>query len=252
MLLNQIQQEQFRREYAVMYRNEEAIQQAMERFNPEFHVFPGIDKNPSHRRNLVNRLITGNKEPTDPYRPASIPFNFEDIKYFLGDSSIDVVLYGSYSPNVFMKHFSDSEMFSKNYDTGNLAMTALQNVGVDIRKIILLAWDDTYGSNIYYGFAIQNKKFNKLQLDSPSSNNELSSKEPLESLILSEDELKPQPLIIVENRVEYGRKHDEIVDFLYRHERGIEHGNFVFSFVGERVINDMFGTRSVINQLKMI
>ena len=132
MKLNKVKEQQFREAYGVMYETEEDIQKAMQRFDTEHHIIPNVS-NSSSRRALVERLLTGNKRAEDPYR-TNRSFHFEDIKYFLGDTPIDVVMYSVEFREPFQR---------KGFGIRNLVRTALENVGVEIRQVMAVAWSDT-------------------------------------------------------------------------------------------------------------
>ena len=92
MKLNIHQQKQFRETYRVLYRDETELLRDMKRFDPKDQLMPDVSRTEG-RRALVDRLRSGNKRETDPYR-TSLDFHFSDIKYFLGDGSIDLFVYG--------------------------------------------------------------------------------------------------------------------------------------------------------------
>ncbi len=233
--------EEFGRAYAVMYENEEELLAAMDKFDPDLHLVTQISKNTQLRRAEVDRILKGPPKP--PY-PTETPFHFEDIKYFLGNTPIDFVLYGVEDPSegiegvvgVLFRNVMQSLIKKRN--TGNLAYTALKNVGVEIGRVIGLTWDDTYGDKINLRFVQEVGRpqlDGRLQLEERTIRDKVTLEKGLVILGEKYSEHEQRPMIILENKIgPYGTKHKALQRELSRAYLGLAYGTLVFNFVGEK------------------
>jgi len=237
------QEEKFRAAYAVLYENEAAIIEAMNSFDFKWGVIPEIFNTPS-RRELVERLLSGKRMETDPYG-TGLAFHFEDIKYFTGETPIDVVLYASENPISNLKKS----------DSGERAMTALKNCSVNIRHIFGFGWDTSnHDDPITQYFMLANSKYEKmLQLESPKNDFPAEQSGTTGQIDERVQTFSPAPILIIEPFVSYGRKHEDIEYRLRENDLGIRKKSLVFCFTGETVIDPYsVPSKVVINKLNLI
>ena len=225
MSLEDYQQKEFREAYSLLYDSEEALLSAMDAFDPQTYIIPCV-KHPKLRRELVDRIVSGNRYPSDPYGTSS-SFTFSDVKYFLKDTPIDVIFYANDSSNPALRG---------EYDSLYLVTNGLKNAGVDIRKVVGAAYNDGLSLSgekikdpIRHYFTIYNKNLERRLSEKASVTNE--NQEP--GLVVSDR----FPLLIVENLIEYGRKHEKMVDLLHSYGRGLAFHNLVFHFLCERNVD---------------
>ena len=205
-------EKEFRNAYAVLYRDEEEIRKAMGEFDRKRWVIPEISEIPDKRRGWVERYLSRKLKDGDALSSADAPYHFSDIKYFLGDSPIDVMFYRTAGIRM-----------GGNYQTGKLIRTALDNVDVKFRLVTLSIWDD---NELYDQVSILQSIMN---LGAPQL--------PVVRSVDTTDEKYKGPLLIVEDVIEYGRKHQALLDFLDKKELGLWYDNFVFNFVGRKVFD---------------
>jgi len=220
------EQEQFRQAYRVLYSSEEEFLEEMEKFDPKFQVIPNVSF-PAYRRALVERLLSGKRRDTDPYRTGQ-NFHFEDIKYFLGDELIDLFFYGNHEPKTIRILFRETEFGYGSSKPLKLAKTALDNVGVPVRNVIFGAWDsDSHSNSVRYYFHVTNTGLEREQLDQKDKKG------------LAKAEIQPAvpedykgPLLVIQNTIAYGRKNRELESFLSSRQLGIDYRNLIFNFIG--------------------
>ncbi len=236
MALDEQKEEKFREAYAVLYRDEAEIQEAMKKHKP-IDVIPNVS-NPAPRRALVKRLLENKKRETDPFS-TSHDFHFDDIKYLIGDTPLDIMLYGIYHGIPILDKINS--LLEGEYDTSHLVFNAIENTGINPGRIIVSRWDDEreYSEGVHGLFYIEPAQLQlpwkqSAQEGTPETDLVLGDKAPVQERV---DEGYSGPLLVVQNRIAYGRKQWDLKSFMLKNKLGIYFHNLVFNFIGEIVID---------------